>query len=115
PAPALFSMMMGWPSWRDTPSSTLRATMSVPPPGGNGTTTRMGWSGQAASAEVAASARPASRLRNRIFMGCLLLPWVDSARCALGMGSAGFLAEDAQHVVHGFVRDFEQACGRGRA
>ena len=61
-APATFSTTTGWPSLGDSRSATKRAMMSGPVPGVNGTTSLIGWSGQAKAARTAsgAAARPAS-------------------------------------------------------
>jgi hypothetical protein len=45
PAPARFSMFTGCFQACDSCSPITRAAMSVEPPGGNGTTSRMGWFG----------------------------------------------------------------------
>ena len=42
PAPPTFSMMTGWPSSGRIRSAMMRATVSVDPPGGNGTTSVIG-------------------------------------------------------------------------
>ena len=49
-APATFSTTTGWPSLGDSRSATKRAMMSGPVPGVNGTTSLIGWSGQAKAA-----------------------------------------------------------------
>jgi hypothetical protein len=54
PAPTRFSTMMVWPSCVESRSLTMRATMSVPLPGLNGTMTRIGFDGQVRSDEVGA-------------------------------------------------------------
>src|SRR5215211_6379597 len=46
PAPPTFSMMTGWPSNGRMRSAMMRATTSVDPPGGNGTTSVMVRAGQ---------------------------------------------------------------------
>src|SRR5215510_15755395 len=52
-------MMMIWPNWVESCSVTMRATMSVPLPGLNGTITRIGFDGQGGAVGVwAAGARP---------------------------------------------------------
>src|SRR5260221_10961904 len=45
PAPGLLSITTGWPSRGASFSPTARATMSTPPPGGNGTMKRIGRDG----------------------------------------------------------------------
>jgi hypothetical protein len=47
PAPALLSTMKVPPSWSCSLAPTVRAIMSVEPPGGNGTTIVTGLAGQA--------------------------------------------------------------------
>src|SRR6185369_2373765 len=69
PAPPRFSTTIGWPSWLDTGSRTMRPTMSSELPAENGIIARMGLAGQlCARASVGsagvASADPA-RCRNR--------------------------------------------------
>ena len=49
-APALLSITIGWPSVSDISCDRTRATASVGPPGGHGTTTRMGRLGYSAAA-----------------------------------------------------------------
>src|SRR5947209_17131143 len=56
PAPARFSMMKGCPRISAIFGVTVRATMSVPPPGGNGTTTRIGFDGKLCASALAAKA-----------------------------------------------------------
>jgi hypothetical protein len=72
PAPGLFSITTGWPSRSDSFWPTIRATVSVGPPGGCGTTTRMGrfgyccacaW-GNVAAARVKVAANPSRNLEN---------------------------------------------------
>src|SRR5262245_66577038 len=50
PAPPTFSMTTGWPSTSASRLETMRASTSVPPPGGNGTTIVTGRAGQACAA-----------------------------------------------------------------
>src|SRR5207245_5714709 len=67
PAPGRFSMTMGCPSWGESLSVTVRAMMSVPLPGVNGTMILIGFAGQAcAHAVVCAihSAIPAASVLN---------------------------------------------------
>src|SRR6266487_4165935 len=47
PAPGRFSITIGCPSWGESLSDTVRAMMSVPLPGVNGTMTLIGFAGQA--------------------------------------------------------------------
>jgi len=70
PAPARFSMTKGCPRISAIFGVTVRATMSVPPPGGNGTMTRIGFDGKfCASAALAAS----KTARNRCFISLLVV------------------------------------------
>src|SRR3954469_24817424 len=50
-------MMNGWPRISAILGVTVRATMSVPPPGGNGTMTRIGLDGKACANALDARAR----------------------------------------------------------
>src|SRR2546421_4017556 len=54
-APALFSTTIGCPSRFDSASAITRPVVSVTPPGANGTTRRMGFSGYSAHALAAMS------------------------------------------------------------
>src|SRR5436309_5836956 len=56
PAPARLSMTKGWPRISAIFGVTVRATMSVPPPGGNGTMTRIGLDGKVCASALLASA-----------------------------------------------------------
>src|SRR3954447_19874315 len=56
PAPGLFSMMMVAPRFFAISCASVRAITSVPPPGANGTTIRMVFSGHAATAELTGNA-----------------------------------------------------------
>src|SRR4051812_5778569 len=56
-APGRFSMMTGWPRRRLSHGSTMRATMSAPPPGGKPITQRSGFDGQACVEACAHAAR----------------------------------------------------------
>src|SRR6185295_19342156 len=95
PAPGLFSMTTGWPSRLLTASAAARAMRSLAPPGPNGTTQRIGWSGQSArtapalqrAIAIMAGATSVARKR-RIFMQVLL------DRCA-----APVLMRAGLHVV----------------
>src|SRR5207302_10624723 len=62
PAPGRFSMTMGCRSWGESLSVTVRAMMSVPLPGVNGTTILIGFEGQACAhaADCAAQSSPSS-------------------------------------------------------
>src|SRR5262249_21050635 len=79
PPPGLFSMTNGWPSCRETWSSTTRATVSLALPAVNGLMTCIALVGQAsgsAAAAVATSATPAMALHKprrdiiRTSLGC---------------------------------------------
>src|SRR5262245_56656727 len=84
-APARFSTTTGWPSdWRSLSAAT-RARMSVEPPGAQGTTTRIGFSGQAASAGavIRRAAAAAMRVFSFVINSSVLLPagvWPYPAR-----------------------------------
>src|SRR4051794_34696252 len=54
-------MMTGWPRISAILGVTVRATMSVPPPGGNGTTTRIGLDGKVCASALLASATPTAK------------------------------------------------------
>src|SRR6266513_2490440 len=62
PAPGRFSMTMGCRSWGESLSVTVRAMMSVPLPGVNGTTILIGFEGQACAhaADCAAQSSPST-------------------------------------------------------
>src|SRR5712691_5010444 len=62
PAPGRFSMTMGCPSWGESLSVTVRAMMSVPLPGVNGTTILIGFAGHACAhaADCAAQSSPST-------------------------------------------------------
>src|SRR3990167_6955799 len=76
-APGRLSTMICWPSvWRMA-SATVRASTSVPPPAGYGTTQRRGWSGQAACwarAQGAAVVAPAAARADKRVLRCMGLP-----------------------------------------
>src|SRR5438094_1979176 len=87
PAPGRFSITMGCPSWGESLSVTVRAMMSVPLPGVNGTMILIGFEGQAcAQAAVCAihSAIPAARVQSFVrglpsqgsvdILLCIILP-----------------------------------------
>src|SRR5262245_61866465 len=58
PAPPRFSITTACPRFSDSAGTTLRVTMSVPPPGAAGTTRRIGFAGYCASAgEMSGAAR----------------------------------------------------------
>src|SRR6185436_9932966 len=65
-APALFSTTTGCPIERESLSATVRARMSVEPPGAHGTTSLTGLSGQAACAWRATKSSAAARARDRL-------------------------------------------------
>ena len=54
PAPGLFSTMTGWPSASDSLGAMMRATMSMPPPGGKPMTMRTGLVGNACACALTA-------------------------------------------------------------
>src|SRR4051812_31186032 len=54
-------MMNGWPRIAAILGVTVRATMSVPPPGGNGTMTRIGLDGKVCASALPASASPKAK------------------------------------------------------
>src|SRR5207342_647344 len=60
PAPVLLSTSTCCPNSAVSRSASRRATMSVTPPGGKGTTRRIGFSGYSARAAVASESRMAS-------------------------------------------------------
>jgi len=78
PPPPRFSTTTGWPRFLLNSSDTMRAMMSVVPPAGNGTISRIGLLGNAwaeaasGSTAQAASSAPPSRRGNRGFMRDLL-------------------------------------------
>src|SRR5262249_22177863 len=55
PAPGLFSTTACWPQMRESRSVVRRATVSVEPPGANGTTTRTGRVGQSSALALRAT------------------------------------------------------------
>ena len=55
-APGRFSITTGWPRFSPSRGAMMRATTSVPPPGGKPTTMRTGFAGYWASASPGASA-----------------------------------------------------------
>src|SRR5687768_12791131 len=65
PAPGLFSITIGWPSRGESFSPMARATMSTPPPGGNGAMKRIGFAGYgcASVGSAAASSNAAATVR----------------------------------------------------
>jgi hypothetical protein len=80
PPPALFSTTTVWPSTAPSFSASVRATMSVVPPGAKGTTSRTGLLGQAVWAEAikGRASRPAAcRLRTRIERRFMLMGTPD--------------------------------------
>jgi hypothetical protein len=60
PAPPRFSITTGWPSASASGGWITRATMSLAPPGANGTTSVTGRSGQAAAPACGNAAASAS-------------------------------------------------------
>src|SRR6185503_108194 len=68
PAPPLFSTSTGWPRFSLIFCPTRRATMSVVPPAGNGTTTLIGLDGKD-WANAAPHARPRSRTKALMSLG----------------------------------------------
>src|SRR4029077_19844923 len=60
PAPPRFSITTVWPRFSDRAGTTLRVTMSVPPPGAAGTTRRIGLPGYCASTGAARNQTRAS-------------------------------------------------------
>ena len=56
--PGLLSTSTGTPRTGASRSARLRATTSVPPPGANGTTMRMGWLGKSAAPATARRTAP---------------------------------------------------------
>src|SRR5512146_1023111 len=63
-APTLLSTMNGWPSCFVRCSESMRARMSVEPPGAHGTISVTGFSGQAAKAGAAAARARAAQARS---------------------------------------------------
>src|SRR5258708_1728874 len=62
PAPPRFSITTVWPRFSDSAGTTLRVTMSVPPPGAAGTTRRIGRVGYCADAGAARSPQTSSAM-----------------------------------------------------
>src|SRR5690349_12765904 len=79
PPPPLLSTTTGWPSAGCNRSAMRRPRMSVKPPGGYGTTRRIGFEGQAAccadaKGAAAASAEARTKMRRVVcFMSLLVL------------------------------------------
>src|SRR2546423_14561476 len=71
PAPGLFSMMTGCPRRGESFSPTARATMSTPPPGGNGTMNRIGREGYGCAWAMLAKRRSAAQSTRCIDLLCL--------------------------------------------
>src|SRR5882762_6451047 len=71
PAPGRFSITTGWPTCKETFSDTVRAMMSVPLPGVNGTMTLIGFAGQAcAQAADCAAHRAIATAAIHLMHGC---------------------------------------------
>src|SRR6266849_204207 len=68
PAPPLLSTTTVWPRLRESWSAIRRLTVSVPPPGANGTIQRIGRVGQADWARAMAGADKAAARSVRLFM-----------------------------------------------
>src|SRR5437868_1924612 len=103
PAPGLLSITTGWPRRGASFSPIERATMSTPPPGGKGTTKRIGFAGYCASAAAGASARKTARMQNRVgvFIRTLdtFVEWAtEEVRCDL----------PAQHFLYEMVKRLAQ-------
>src|SRR5687767_6828644 len=78
PAPARFSITTAWPSASERRWLIARLTMSLGPPGGNGSTMRIGRVGygvSAANAAVRAHAN-AVKSRQRVPRGCFVTPFL---------------------------------------
>src|SRR5512145_2030310 len=104
PAPALFSTITGCPSSTERPCATARATPSVPPPGGKGTISLIGWVGHdwacAVPAAKASASAQAESTRKRWFMASLLFPFDGVAQgrepLDLHLHDVAFLQEDGR-------------------
>src|SRR4051812_18353639 len=74
-APGRLSTMTGWPNAFSRLGWIRRATVSLSPPGANGTTMRTGWSGQVCARACVAAARLASNavsiVRRNVIMALL--------------------------------------------
>src|SRR5213592_4844466 len=70
PAPGLFSMMIGWPRRGESFSPTARATMSTPPPGGNGAMKRIGFAGYCAAAGLFKKKNSKTAKARIVMAGC---------------------------------------------
>jgi hypothetical protein len=69
-APALFSTTTGWPMERESWSAEKRASVSVTPPGGHGTTSLIGLLGYCArsGSDTASAAASSVRFRRPAFI-----------------------------------------------
>src|SRR5215218_6851310 len=67
-APPLFSTMTVWPHLAPSFWATMRAPVSVPPPGGNGTIIVTAWDGNAPCANAALQATAAASEKRMRFM-----------------------------------------------
>src|SRR6266850_6747095 len=76
PAPGRFSMTMGCPSWGESLSVTVRAMMSVPLPGVNGTMILIGFAGHACACAPTCRAQSASAA-----IDLLSFPDILASRC----------------------------------
>src|SRR6266705_1261095 len=65
-APTLFSTTTGWPRVSESGCATMRVMTSAAPPGGNGTTMRMGLAGYCAAAGIAMRPKTPAAARTRI-------------------------------------------------
>src|ERR1035438_4061241 len=94
-APLLFSMITPWPHLAPSFWATMRAPVSVPPPGGNGTirvTGRVGYAPCADTAPVTDSSIAAKRL---LFMG-ISVEWEGGFESGLRQDDAFDFANDEQ-------------------
>jgi hypothetical protein len=103
PAPGLLSITTGWPRLFASASPSARATRSVVPPGGNGTTIVTGFEGQSCwasarpHAQAKAAPKPSATRRRRVIevgcMSCLrVVPNAVGRSCDASAGSAAFQA-----------------------
>ncbi|MNV65037.1 hypothetical protein D3C71_1577060 [compost metagenome] len=94
-APGRFSMMTGWLSSLAAMFARLRRCTSVEPPGGNGTTRVMGFSGKAAVAG-AALAKPQTADNNKASNFIDLSLMIGSANPAEAAGAHGAVVSWSQ-------------------
>src|SRR5690349_7118259 len=105
PAPALFSITIGWPSEGDMPSPINRATRSALPPAANGQMKRTGLSGYAAKASrgtsvvKGAAASVASRVRREIGMAFLEMMGPVQPDILAANYSAAACADKRKHPI----------------